>query len=562
MMTEVTLPSDVTRQASLLFEGLGSPIALSAAIKLRYGEWDGLAASSVKPCSYTDAEAYLRDVAAVSFLKKLQQLPGTTDRRARAIEKWWEGERACFRTNERLCRYMPENSIFDSTEDGLAGSAVRETISLIRQIIVGWIGHSPPELLEGRFGPGATYSDRGGKTTVPDKMSSDPTLTRDAVWFLPQWLGTQWGAALAQRHGELSFVEGNRFATVPKTALIDRCIASEPSINGFYQLALGRALRKRLRRSPTFEKPDLAGWDLDRAQDVHRQVARESSVTSEYATLDLSNASDTVSKELVRLLLPRRWFLQLDDLRSKKTLLDKRWVVLEKFSSMGNGYTFELETIIFAAITCAVTRLTGCGEGRLGKDVFVFGDDIICKDEIVREVTAALSFFGFALNTEKSFSGGIPFRESCGGDYFGGKSVRPFFLKELPNEPQGYIGLANGLRALNARFHQITGGDAILRAWFAVLDSLPTGIRNCRGPQDLGDAVIHDVEANWQTRWKDSIRYIRAYIPWKTKVVSYDLFAPQVVLACATYGTGGSERWGVTPRDGLLGYKVGWVPFS
>lgn len=553
-MKNDALPSDVVRVASLFYEGLGSPVALAAAEMLRTGCWEGLAALSVKPSSYTSSLAYLRDAAAVSLLKKLQQLPGSDGRRARTIEKWWDGERACLKTNQRLTAYMPENRIFDaSVFDPPRAGGISRVILETQKIIAGWLGYRPPLLLEGKFGPGATFSDRGGKTTVPDKMSSDPTLTTHAIWFLPQWLGNQWGASVAQREGELSIVKGNRFATVPKTALIDRSIASEPSINGFYQLALGRALRKRLRYN---------GWDLDRAQDIHRQVAGESSVSREFATLDLSNASDTVSKELVRLLLPQDWFSQLDDLRSKKTLIDGRWVVLEKFSSMGNGYTFELETIIFAAITCAITRLTTGAGGVLGKDVFVFGDDIICKDGVVNELSAALGFFGFAINQEKSFHGDSPFRESCGADFFNGDSVRPFFLKDLPGDPGGFIVLANGLNALAERFRALLPGCTFLqRAWFSALDNIPSNVRRCRGPKDLGDIVIHDEMPRWETRWKDSIRYVRAYIPWKTKVVSFDHFRPDVVLACAVYGTG-NRCGGVIPRDGLISSKVGWVPFS
>jgi len=546
-MQIMALPSDVTRQASLFYEGLGSPVALSAAAMLRSGDWDGLAKLSVNPSSYSDPLRYLCDASAAALLKKLQQLPSSYDKRARAIEKWWDGEKDCYRTNQRLFAYMPENQVFDLSRAGVVSFIIKD----IQKIIRGWLGTKPPSLLNGRFGPGATFSDRGGRTTVPDKMSSDPTLTPNAVWFLPQWLGTQWGAALAQRSGELSFVRGNRFATVPKTALIDRCIASEPSINGFYQLALGRVLRDKLRR---------VGWDLDSAQDIHRQVAEKSSVSLEFATLDLSNASDTVSKELVRLLLPRDWYDQLNDLRSPATLIDGKWVVLEKFSSMGNGYTFELETIIFAAITCAVSRMAGY-KGDLGKDVFVFGDDIICKDGVVEDVTAVLAFFGFSLNKEKSFCGKLPFRESCGGDYFSGIAVRPFYLKELPSEPQEYIAFANGLHALNSRL-TISGGVANLRAWFSVLDSLPSWVRHCRGPKDLGDIVVHDDESRWRIRWRNSIRYVRAWKALRPKAVSFNHFTPDVVLACATYGTGGSEIGGVIPRNPNLSYKVGWVPCS
>nr|URG16446.1 MAG: RNA dependent RNA polymerase [Leviviridae sp.] len=567
MMTSSSLPNDVVRTVSLLLEDLDTPLSLSVEIKLRYGDWDGILDMNPDPRSYLDGDRYSRDAAACAILRKLQELPSTHDRGKAARQKWWEGERDCYRTNERLRRYLPENRLFDDGSD-----AIREFFSRTRKIVFDWIGYGPDDLAVGRFGPGATFSNRGGKTTVPDKMSSDPSLTRDAIWYLPQWLDTMWGSAWLQRHGELSFVPGNRFTTVPKTAKTDRSIAVEPSINVFYQLALGGQLRRRLARRPRKGKP-YAGWDLDCAQAVHRQVAEAASVTREFATLDLSNASDTVARILVKILLPHAWHDALDDLRSKKTFIDGMWVMLEKFSSMGNGFTFELETIIFAALACAVTR--ECGYvGELGYDVFVFGDDIIVKTDVAHPLKSVLEFCGFSLNEDKTFIDDVPFRESCGADFFAGKPVRPYFLKELPNGPQDYFGLANGIRHLADRLSE-TGWQLSRRAWFATLDCVPTRIRSCRGPKDLGDIVIYDDEERWTKRYRAGIRYIRALKPDKRRVIPFSKFEAAVVLACATYGTGNTgtpvrsldgdlrlSSEGVIPRDGLLSYKVGWVPWS
>lgn len=545
-MTAKVLPGDLVRYVSLLLEDLDTPRSLALAINLRYGEWGWISSVETDPRLYLDAQSYARDAAASAFLKKLAELPSGVDKRAAAVEKWRQGERDCYWANERLCRYLPENRLFDDRCD-----TISSFLDDVRKIILSWIGYGPNDESIGRFGPGATYSDRGWKTTIPDKINSDPVLTRDAIWYLPQWLGTQWGAVHARRHGNFVFVPGNRYTTVPKTSRTDRSIASEPSINVFYQLALGRELRSRLR--------SRAGWDLDRAQEVHRQVAEASSVTREYATLDLSNASDTVCKNLVKILLPPRWFSALDDLRSKKTLIGGKWVMLEKFSSMGNGFTFELETLLFAAISCVVSRQVG-HIGELAADVFVFGDDIIVKNDVSRPLKSVLEFLGFSLNAAKSYFSDEPFRESCGGDYYSGKPVRPYYLKELPNGPQGYIALANGLSALFGRL-ALTGFACRRRAWFSVLDQLPSRVRDCRGPQVLGDLVIHDQEEHWTFRYRHSIRYLRAFRPSRYRIRSFEEFAPEVVLACATYGTG-NRRGGVIPRDGVLGYKVGWVPYS
>jgi hypothetical protein len=320
-------------------EELATARSLTVAIMLRYGDYAGILSLKVDPRHYVSAEKYFCDAQATALLKKFRgiDVPGI-DRQQAALEKWLEGERDCYRSNERLSKFI--YGCVSTPADLVIDRFIRS----VRKKILSWIGSAPPDLdkIEGRFGPGATFADRGRLTTVPDKMVSGPTLTPSAHWYLLPFWQTQWGRISAQGRRKLSWVNGNRHMTVPKTGLIDRSIAIEPAINVFYQLGLGTSLRRRLRNA--------TGWDLDHAQDIHRAVARESSITREFATLDLSNASDTVCKNLVRLLLPPRWFEELSALRSPKTFVEKGWRVLEKFSSMGNGYTFELETLIFAAI--------------------------------------------------------------------------------------------------------------------------------------------------------------------------------------------------------------------
>ena len=93
---------------------------------------------------------------------------------------------------------------------------------------------------------------------------------------------------------------------------------------------------------------------------------------------------------------------------------------------MGNAFTFELETLIFWCLTRAVVEeLQLSQNGR----VFAYGDDIICPTEAVPLLYKVLDFCGFTVNTEKSFTSG-PFRESCGGDYFLGFDIRPYYVKK------------------------------------------------------------------------------------------------------------------------------------
>lgn len=552
-----SLSREVYDVTQALCEGLATPISLSVAILMRYEEWDQLAMKRVDPRHYVTADSYWRDAAATGFLRKVDDLPTSFDRKEKAIRGFHECEAQCYRTNERL-------SPFIYGAYALGEEAIHDFIVVARKNIRSIIGPAPTNV-DGRFGPGSTYGDRGKLVTVPDKMSSCPTLTASAFGFLFPWVSTAWAKACAEYGRAPTFVSGNRFTTVPKDSTKLRGIAIEPSINLFYQLGFGRVLRKRLKHS---------GIDLKNGQDIHRQVACEASIRGHMSTLDLSNASDTVSRNLVKLLLPSSWYECLNSLRSPTTQVDGKTFRLEKFSSMGNGFTFELETLVFLGIASAALECSGI-QVKYGENLLVYGDDIIVPTECSSVVISALRFFGLTINKEKSFVDG-PFRESCGGDYFQGTDVRPFFLKELPFEPQHYIALANGLRHMgladpinDARF------SSVRRSWFRVLDVIPGAIRRLRGPKDLGDIVIHDDEEHWQTRQRSCIRYIRCYRPARFTRVGWEHFKPSVVLASALYGVGSdSERdhytrerevvdsGGVIPRGGVLGYKVGWVPRS
>lgn len=530
------LPHQVEKAVLRLFEDLATPTSLKVSLLYKYGEWDQLASVKLDPRHYLDSEGYWRDATSVNLLRKLVDLPTSFDRKAIAEESFIACEKECLRTNYRLYPYLAPG--LPDTSEG-----VLRHIDSARKAIARILGPCP-DIIDGRFGPGATFGDKGLLSTIPDKMSSEPTLTSDAWSFHFPWSGTLWAKACASSGKSVNFVPGNRFTTVPKDCEKERGIAVEPSINVFYQLGYGRVIRARLKN---------CGIDLQHGQDIHRQVACEASIRGHLCTMDLSNASDTISRNLVKLLLPSRWFQVLDDLRSKKTFFKGHWHLLEKFSSMGNGFTFELETLIFLGL------LLGLAPGLIpGKDLFVYGDDIIFPSELSNDVMACLSFFGMTVNKRKTFVNG-PFRESCGGDYFLGVDVRPHFLKESPNEPQQLISLANGLRRLSRGSKDRSRHTH--RAWLSILDALPSSIRNLRGPERLGDLLVHDNEERWQFRWRSSIRYFRIYRPAKYRKVSWQNFRSDVTLAAAVYGVPWNNG-AIIPRDSVLGYKLGWAPSS
>jgi len=230
----------------------------------------------------------------------------------------------------------------------------------------------------------------------------------------------------------VSIVAGNSITTVPKKTEIDRCIAKEPCLNMALQRAIGGHIRKRLKKF---------GINLN-DQGLNQRLAGLGSRTGACATIDLKSASDSISDRLVWDLVPNHWYEELDKLRSKKgTLPNGREIIWEKFSSMGNGFTFELESLLFYALTKAVVK-TNEEDDVL---VSVYGDDIIVPTKSAQNLIAVLYDCGFSTNVEKTFIDG-PFRESCGKHYYNGIDVTPFYIRKPIDSVSRVTWFLNTLR--------------------------------------------------------------------------------------------------------------------
>lgn len=564
-----------------LCQDLDTPISLGVYLRIKYGEWDSILAMWINPAHYLDTASgalkYFKDAQSVAFMKKYPELPIKRDLDHEAREKFFSLEKENHRTNQRL-RELRTGFIAHPGD-----SFLLPLVDRIRKRIAGILGRLPDRLVP-RFGKGAVYESKGhpfgSHLTVIDKMNLCVTLTESALALQGEIFASAWGRAVLRRTDrQIAVSRGSRFGTVRKDATKHRHINVEPGGNMALQLAVGKIVRSRLKR--------VAGIDLDLGQDFHRALARWSSVSDQHCTLDLSDASDLICRELVRLLLPCEWVALLEMLRSSHTeikvavkgskQLESRWVLLEKFSSMGNGFTFELETLIFGSIAAEL-----CGGWE---DIWVYGDDMILPSEKGADVMAALRFFGLIPNQKKSFVAG-PFRESCGGDFFAGYSVRPFYLDFDPKEPHEYITLANGLRRAAIQIGPM-GRHSFHRIWHRVTGNIPSDIRRCVGPAALGDLVLH------VSKWADhphvtrsSIRYVRVWRPVPKRIRFSDARAhPEVQLAAILYGsaegihqsqidrftkrgadteTFASLLNGVllTPRGGVSGYRFGRLAYS
>ncbi len=217
---------------------------------------------------------------------------------------------------------------------------------------------------------------------------------------------------------------------VPKTSKRPRLIAKEPVCMQYTQQALFKAIKEGIEDDYVLKR-----FLRLRRQEVNQLLAREGSITGTLATLDLSEASDRVSNELVRFLFGRWQHLDgaVQACRSRSAFVqfpegEGVTLPLRKFASMGSALTFPVECMIFLIIAfVGIERSLGRRLqladviGLTGR-VAVYGDDIIVPTDHVGSVVHTLESFGFKVNSQKSFWTGR-FRESCGKDYYGGHDV-------------------------------------------------------------------------------------------------------------------------------------------
>ncbi len=452
---------------------LDTPKSLAAWLLYKNGEHDQLTQLDIDPDHYARKPYLFRnDLAAVSFLSKASFLKTTFKRDEVAYKKFLEFEELCRGTNLRFRR--PDlDPQYNGPNVWLLNAVKRKISSLLGEF-------SPDEFVDkANWGPGVSTMIKGEHVSAINKFHAGRGITRDLYSLVCSWFPVAypaWHRSLSHLYGENYFVQevGNVIVTVPKNSKTDRVIAIEPDINLWFQKACGSMIRRRLQR---------VGIDLN-DQTRNQRLSLQSSKDHSLATVDFSSASDSISLEVVRELLPPKWFQLLDACRSKFGSLDSGPLKWEKFSSMGNGFTFELESLIFYAAASAVTEYL-----QVHGEISVFGDDVILPSTAFDLFSSFSAFLGFKVNKKKSFSSGY-FRESCGAFYFDGVDCKPLFLKEKLANVESLYKLANGIRLLAHRYNFHRSCDArFLDCWTALCLGIPEPLR-LRTPLGAGDTGL------------------------------------------------------------------------
>jgi len=217
---------------------------------------------------------------------------------------------------------------------------------------------------------------------------------------------------------------------VPKDSRGPRLISCEPLEYQWIQQGLGRKLANFLEYGSPYTRKRVNFTH----QDINRTLAKASSASLRFSTLDLKDASDRVSLELVRRVFERtpKLLRALEACRTTETRLpDGSFVTLNKFAPMGSALCFPVEAFLFwVIIVSAVVLHTNLPLNAVGRRVYVYGDDIVVPTEWASLSIQALSLAGLQVNLDKSCINGY-FRESCGIEAYHGHDITPVRLSTL-----------------------------------------------------------------------------------------------------------------------------------
>ena len=303
-----------------------------------------------------------------------------------------------------------------------AGFTSLTLMARARMVMTKWCRGATYSLDDAWCGPGESYNPRRGRTSPLDKFTGILGVTPNAAPLARKFIRRTSYLYDAYHSGELKIqvVRGNRMSTVPKTTEKDRVICMEPELNMALQKALGCTLRRVYRK--------ITGRDLNDTQEFHKSIVRDGLIEHRGhvympATIDLSAASDSISMLLCKEVLPPWIYDLVCSTRSPEFVSDNEWHLWNIVSSMGNGFTFELLSVI----TLLACEISGA------KFYSTYGDDIICDADSAASVMSTLKHLGFTINESKTCVG-IPQLESCGAFSFDGKDIPRYEFTWMEND--------------------------------------------------------------------------------------------------------------------------------
>ena len=335
-------------------------------------------------------------------------------------------------------------------EEKLRTLSLPDTIGLktvVHTLLRGWEFSRP----YGRYGPGHVSERYMGSIEKSIHFSVDPVLRK--AFLEPNFFSgfeepLVCPVSLPRQKSDVrpSALRFARIKFVPKNLKTSRSICIEPNAKMFFQQMVSRSLEDHF-STKLFEYVDLQD------QLRNREAAALGSVTGDLDTIDLSSASDLISYDLVKRIMPRKLLFLMQATRTSRVKTSKGVLELQKYAPMGSALCFPTQCLIFLSVCILASVNVKKGSNDLfapvspdevlhemelfvdykGKYVpwrdyyrpLVYGDDIVVDSKLTPHVTQMLEALGLEVNNSKSYKASCAFRESCGGFYWNGFDITP-----------------------------------------------------------------------------------------------------------------------------------------
>lgn len=286
---------------------LDCPRALTVWLLFSNNEHVQLSELTCNPGDYENVTTARDAYVATCFLSKYVGLNLPFDLNTVAFEKFERFELLCKQTNSRF-RNLLTDPKYQGPVVWLHHAVTRKIQKILGEFCARELFESPD------WGPGASTMVRRREASPAKKFQLEAGITRDLYNLFPIEVFAEVYPLWADHLLELGFPKfevGNKVTTVPKNSKTNRVIAIEPGINLWFQLSVGEMISRRLAR-----------YGVDTHDQTRNQrLAYEGSKSNSLATIDLSSASDSVSLEVVRQLLPPDWFEAMDCMRDRKSVV-------------------------------------------------------------------------------------------------------------------------------------------------------------------------------------------------------------------------------------------------
>ncbi len=432
--------------------------------------------------------------------------------------------------------------------------------------VVALIGEFIPSEERFRHGPGATAEfPRGGEYKY--------SFTNWGPRLRHVFPGDVFAIANASVLGRDFEIDGllrtsepaSRLIDVPKTQKAPRLIAAEPASNQWCQQSIAGFLRRRIRQTTIGRSIDFG------RQDLSGELALSASATRAFATIDLKSASDRLSCYVVQ-----RMFRKNIPLLSAMIACRTRYITnnidkkspklykLRKFASMGSALTFPIQSLCFYIVCVTAGHIAeGISWQKAGRQVRVYGDDLIVPVAWVPLVEELLSLLFLEVNRSKTFVEGF-FRESCGTDAYKGYDVTPIRVRQSydrgkPTSILSIIEASNNFHLggfWNTASFLVGLVDQYVRKDIPIVDTRSGmfGLRSFTG----------SYSADCKVRWNRELQRteIKAFLPTRKKMPRRSEGFPNLLQYFTeepdkeTLSNWESGRFG-NPESV---YRLGWVP--